>query len=86
MKSTVQAASAPVSPTGSWPSAAARPATRAADFIALTKPRLNLLVLVTTLVGLFLASPEGVALAVLLHTLAGTALVAVVLPLTHFAA
>ena len=28
----------------------------------LTKPRLNLLVLVTTLAGLYLASPEGVAI------------------------
>ena len=76
MKSTLQAASTPVSPTGSWPSAASRPATRTADFISLTKPRLNLLVLVTTLAGLLLASPEGVAAALLVHTLAGTALVA----------
>ncbi|MGH9257157.1 MAG: heme o synthase [Vicinamibacterales bacterium] len=49
---------------------------RAADFLALTKPRLNLLVLMTTLAGLYLASPEGVALSILVHTLAGTALVA----------
>jgi len=59
-----------------------RPASRAgvrraaADFAALTKPRLNLLVLVTTLAGLYLAAPEGVATPILLHTLAGTALVA----------
>ena len=33
---------------------------RAADFVTLTKPRLNLLVLVTTLGGLYLASPDGV--------------------------
>ena len=32
---------------------------RAADFVTLTKPRLNLLVLVTTLGGLYLASPEA---------------------------
>jgi protoheme IX farnesyltransferase len=49
---------------------------RALDFLALTKPRLNLLVLVTTLAGLYLASPEGVALALAVHTLIGTALVA----------
>ena len=49
---------------------------RAADFVTLTKPRLNLLVLVTTLGGLYLASPEGVATSLLVHTLLGTALVA----------
>jgi heme o synthase len=49
---------------------------RALDFLALTKPRLNLLVLVTTLAGLYLASPDGVALALAAHTLVGTALVA----------
>ncbi len=46
------------------------------DFVALTKPRLNLLVLVTTLGGLYLAAPSGVPLGVLVHTLVGTALVA----------
>jgi heme o synthase len=50
--------------------------TRAADFVTLTKPRLNLLVLITTLGGLYLASPEGVATSLLVHTLLGTALVA----------
>ena len=49
---------------------------RALDFLAPTKPRLNLLVLVTTLAGLYLASPSGVALALAAHTLIGTALVA----------
>ena len=49
---------------------------RAADFVTLTKPRLNLLVLITTLGGLYLASPSGVPTALLLHTLIGTALVA----------
>jgi protoheme IX farnesyltransferase len=47
-----------------------------ADFVALTKPRLNLLVIVTALAGAYLAAPEGVPLPLLLHTLAGTALVA----------
>jgi heme o synthase len=46
------------------------------DFVTLTKPRLNLLVLVTTLAGVYLAAPEGVPLPLLLHTLVGTALVA----------
>ena len=49
---------------------------RLADFITLAKPRLNLLVLVTTAAGLYLAAPEGVPSGVLLHTLVGTALVA----------
>ena len=49
---------------------------RVADYITLVKPRLNLLVLVTTLAGLYLASPSGVALPILVHTLVGTALVA----------
>ena len=51
-------------------------ASRTADFVALTKPRLNLLVLVTTLAGVYLAAPDGVPLPLLLHTLVGTALVA----------
>jgi protoheme IX farnesyltransferase len=46
------------------------------DFFTLTKPRLNLLVLVTTLGGLYLASPDGVPFALVVHTLVGTALVA----------
>jgi protoheme IX farnesyltransferase len=49
---------------------------RSADFFALTKPRLNLLVLITTLGGLYLGAPDGVAPAILFHTLVGTALVA----------
>jgi protoheme IX farnesyltransferase len=57
------------------PSDAVR-AHRAADFFALTKPRLNLLVLITTLGGLYLAAPAGVPLPLLLHTMIGTALVA----------
>jgi protoheme IX farnesyltransferase len=49
---------------------------RAADFLALTKPRLNLLVLATTLAGLFLASPSEATWVLAVHTLVGTALVA----------
>jgi protoheme IX farnesyltransferase len=49
---------------------------RTADYVALTKPRLNLLVLVTTLAGVYLAAPQGVPFPVVLHTLIGTALVA----------
>ena len=59
-----------------WDSDVTRSTRRAADFVTLAKPRLNLLVLVTTAAGLYLASPDGVAMPLLLHTLLGTALVA----------
>jgi protoheme IX farnesyltransferase len=55
---------------------AAGTAHRFGDFVALTKPRLNLLVLLTTLAGLYLASPAGIEIGLLVHTLVGTALVA----------
>jgi protoheme IX farnesyltransferase len=65
------APSRPVALDGAWPGAA----TRAADFLALTKPRLNFLVVATTLAGYYLGAdafdPE-----VLFHTVVGTALVA----------
>lgn len=68
-------ASATVAPVSGTP-AVDRFVSRIADLVTLTKPRLNLLVLVTTLAGLYLASPDGVLLGILLHTLIGTALVA----------
>ena len=46
------------------------------DFLALTKPRLNSLVVITTAVGFYLASNGQVDVAVLLHTVIGSALVA----------
>jgi heme o synthase len=46
-----------------------------ADFLALTKPRVNVLVVFTTLVGLRLAAPDA-GTALLIHTLVGTTLVA----------
>lgn len=46
------------------------------DFMALTKARLTLLVLITTFVGFCLASPGALDWPLLFHTLAGTALVA----------
>jgi len=51
-------------------------AARTADWVTLTKPRLNLLVLITTLAGLYLAEPAGVSASLLVHTLVGSALVA----------
>jgi protoheme IX farnesyltransferase len=50
--------------------------TRFADFLSLTKPRLNLLVLVTTIVAYYLGAREGAPFSELLHTVVGTALVA----------
>ena len=49
---------------------------RATDFLALTKPRLNALVIVTTAVGYYLGSSAGVSLARFLHAVIGTACVA----------
>jgi len=67
--------SAAVASTVAMP-AQVKPAHRTADFVTLTKPRLNFLVLITTLGGMYIAAPEGVPLALLLHALVGTALVA----------
>jgi protoheme IX farnesyltransferase len=49
---------------------------RANDFVALTKPRLNLLVVASTGAGFYLGSGAQVDLGALLHVIAGTALVA----------
>jgi protoheme IX farnesyltransferase len=51
-------------------------ATRAADYLELTKPRVLVLVLFTVAAGSFLAAGPGLNLLVLLHTLLGTTLVA----------
>src|SRR5207244_3843183 len=50
--------------------------TRLADYVELTKPRVAVLVLFTVAVGALLAAGGSLSLAILLHTLAGTALVA----------
>jgi protoheme IX farnesyltransferase len=49
---------------------------RTSDYVTLAKPRLNMLVIGTTLAGYYMASPHGFWSWVLLHTLIGTALVA----------
>src|SRR5207247_6327643 len=46
------------------------------DLVELTKPRITFLVLVTTLVGYYMASHDGLRSGLLLHTILGTALVA----------
>jgi protoheme IX farnesyltransferase len=52
------------------------PGGQAGDYVTLAKPRLNLLVVATTLAGYYMAAPHGLGWALLFHTLAGTALVA----------
>ena len=52
------------------------PGAQAGDYVTLAKPRLNLLVVATTLAGYYMAAPHGLGWALLLHTLIGTALVA----------
>ncbi len=47
-----------------------------ADYVALTKPRVVLMVLVTTLVGYYLGASGDARLVRLLHSLLGTALAA----------
>jgi protoheme IX farnesyltransferase len=49
---------------------------RAADFAALAKPRLNMLVVMSALAGYLMGTTEGIAPLPLLATLAGTGLVA----------
>jgi heme o synthase len=71
----MKASAAVASPSVVVPSDVRR-AYRTADFVTLTKPRLNFLVLITTLGGMFLAAPDGVPLAILVNALVGTALVA----------
>lgn len=58
------------------PAVAASTPSRATDLLALTKPRLNFLVVVTTIVAFYLGAQPETAWLVLLHTVLGTALVA----------
>ena len=53
-----------------------RVSTRAADYIALTKPRLNLLVVATSAAGYYLGASSGPAVWPMAQAVAGTALVA----------
>lgn len=77
MKPVADAAAAHSVPTATgWEATDAQPGHGPSDFVTLAKPRLNLLVVFTTAAGLYLASPDGVALSVLVHTLVGTALIA----------
>src|SRR5262245_53698666 len=62
--------------TAAPPVTAAAVRQRVADYVALTKPRVVMMVLVTTLVGYYLGSDGSPTLMRLLHTLLGTALAA----------
>ena len=48
---------------------------RLADFFELTKPRITFLVLITTLVGFYMGSRDGMNLLLLFHTILGTGLI-----------
>jgi protoheme IX farnesyltransferase len=52
----------------------ALPRARWEDLYELTKPRMNFLVLITTMVGFYVASPGAIDWLLLFHTLLGTAL------------
>jgi protoheme IX farnesyltransferase len=56
--------------------AAATARGRAADLVELTKPRVNLLVIATTVAGYYMASPPAGSPWLLINTVVGTALVA----------
>jgi protoheme IX farnesyltransferase len=60
----------------SHPAANVRTHSRVGDYVILTKPRLNFLVLLTTAAAYSLGAPPGATLGEFLHTLAGTFLVA----------
>jgi protoheme IX farnesyltransferase len=49
---------------------------RTADFLELTKPRITVLVVATTLVGFYVGTHAAIPILLLIHTLVGTALVA----------
>jgi heme o synthase len=49
---------------------------QAGDYVTLAKPRLNMLVVATTLAGYYMAAPGNLGWPLLVHTLIGTALVA----------
>src|SRR5215212_3075710 len=56
--------------------AQAKSPSRLTDFYELTKPRMNFLVVITTMVGFYMASQSSLNFKLLLHTLLGTALTA----------
>ncbi|MCK5412442.1 MAG: hypothetical protein KAJ67_10115, partial [Gemmatimonadetes bacterium] len=68
-----EAATAGAAEAGGRASARRPGVAQAADFLALTKPRITAFVLLAAATGFFLGSAGGVDLLLLLHTLFGTA-------------
>jgi protoheme IX farnesyltransferase len=77
-KCEIPAASAPTADAAAMaaPLAWTASSDRIADYVALTKPRLNLLVVATAFAGFYLGNEGAVSSWVLFHTIVGTALVA----------
>ncbi len=65
-----------MSPAHSLALPLARSRARLGDLVSLTKPRVLLMILATTLAGAYLGSPEGLGTPRVLHTLLGMALAA----------
>ena len=63
-------------PHGTLPAAWATRRVALADYIELTKPNITSLILLSTIVGFYLGSQQGIQILLLVHTLIGTALVA----------
>lgn len=63
-------------PDGTLAASAAAERGRTGDYVTLAKPRLNMLVVATTLAGYYMAGPARADWLVLVHTLVGTTLVA----------
>ena len=61
---------------GMVPASVAAEHSRTGDYVTLAKPRLNMLVVATTLAGYYMAGPARAHWLVLVHTLVGTTLVA----------
>lgn len=66
----------PSHPAVEMAEASARARSRTGDFVALTKPRLNVLVVITTLAAYYLGVDANASFATLVHTVIGTLLVA----------
>src|SRR4051812_49849488 len=64
------------SPTSAEASVVSHAPSRWVDYYELTKPRMNFLVVITTMVGFYMAAEAGIDWLLLLHTLLGTALTA----------
>jgi protoheme IX farnesyltransferase len=72
----VKAVRLPAADAASVPIAAARRGSAFADYVALTKPRLNVLVVATSAAGYYLGSPGAPEATSMIQAVAGTALVA----------